>query len=58
MNRFKKLGKSVQEKEQFKEEPIIILIVYETPTNPCSERQPLKDWFAENGYILTEFNQN
>lgn len=53
-----KLGRYVQQKEQFEEEPIIVLIVYETPTNPCSERGPLIDWFADNGYELKEWTKN
>lgn len=57
MSRFEKLGKAVQEKEQFEEEPIIVLIVYETPTNPCSERGPIIDWFKANGYDLKEFER-
>ena len=30
---------------KIEEEIIIVLIVYETPTNPCSERKPLQDFF-------------
>lgn len=38
-NKFKKeLG--------FEEEPIIVLIVYETPDNLCSERQALQEYFG------------
>ena len=29
----------------FEEEPIIVLIVYETPSNPCSERYALQEYF-------------
>ena len=29
----------------FKEEPVIVLIVYEAPTNPCSERYALQRYF-------------
>lgn len=32
-----------------------ILLVYETPDNPCSERGHLVKWFKENGYELEEF---
>lgn len=38
-------------------EPEIILIVYETPDNPCSERRVLIDWFASNGYELEEYRK-
>lgn len=57
MERLKKLGKAVQSKEDFDEEPIVILIVYEAPTNPCSERGPIIDWFKANGYDLKEFER-
>lgn len=52
------LCKYVQEKEKFAEEPEIVLIVFETPTNPCSERQPLIKWFADNGYELKEWTKS
>lgn len=35
-------------------EPIIVLIVYEVPTNPCSERKVLQDWIKSNGYSCEE----
>lgn len=31
-----------------------VLIVYESPSNPCSERGPLIRWFKENGVDLVE----
>lgn len=39
------------------DEPEVILIVYETPNNPCSERRVLIDWFASNGYELDEYRK-
>jgi hypothetical protein len=39
------------------DEPEIILIVYEAPDNPCSERRVLIDWFASNGYELDEYRK-
>lgn len=57
MERLEKLGRAVQSKEDFDEEPIVILIVYEAPTNPCSERRIIQEWFADNGYILEEFHR-
>jgi len=41
----------------FLEEPEIILLVYETPINPCSERRPLMEWFAENGVDVREWRK-
>ena len=38
-----------------KEEPECILMVYETPSNPCSERVALQEWFVFNGRVLEEF---
>lgn len=47
----------IKEKEGFKEEPVIVLLVHEAPNNPCSERDALKKWFAEHDYILDEFRK-
>lgn len=48
----------VQRNIGFEEEPVIILLVYETPDNPCSERKPLQQWFHENGIELNEFDKD
>ena len=37
-------------------EPIIVLIVYETPKNPCSERYALQDYFTSHGWECKELN--
>lgn len=42
----------------FEGDPTIVLIVYETPDNPCSERVILKQWFQEHGYNLQEFKKS
>ena len=39
-----------------KEEIIMILIVYETPNNKCSERQTLIDYFNDNGVECKELD--
>ena len=44
-----KLANDYQKKEQIEEEIILVLIVYEVPTNPCSERKPLQDYFTAHG---------
>lgn len=36
----------------------VCLIVYEKPDNPCSERQPLKQWFKDNGMELVEWESH
>lgn len=38
------------------EEIIIVLIVYETPTNPCSERKSLQDFFNAHGVECKELD--
>lgn len=34
------------------------LLVYETPTNPCSERWPIQQWGKENGLNIQEWQPN
>jgi len=55
MQRFEILGKKIQNKEHFSEEPIAVLLVHEAPNNPCSERWALKRWFAQHNYELEEW---
>lgn len=31
------------------------LLVYETPTNPCSERKVIQEWFRDNGVEIKEW---
>ena len=57
MQRFERLGNQVRQIEQFPQEPVMVLLVYETPDNPCSERRIIQQWFKDNGYILEEFNK-
>ena len=35
--------------EKINEEIILVLIVYETPNNLCSERIPLQEYFTQHG---------
>lgn len=44
----------VQKQLGFEEEPHIVLIVHEKPTNPCSERIPLQQYFTEHGVPCEE----
>ena len=46
------IAKAVKKDSGFPEEPIIVLMVYETPDNPCSERVVLRKWFEDHGYQL------
>lgn len=38
------------------EEIILVLIVYEVPSNPCSERKPLQDYFISHGIECKELD--
>lgn len=55
IKRIYSIGKAVQEKEGFTEDPIVVLIVHEATDNPCSERRVIQDWFRDNGYPIEEF---
>ena len=35
--------------------PCVVLLVYEKPDNPCSERTVLQEWFKANGSELKEY---
>ena len=55
MSELTRIANNVQQLEGFEEEPIIALIVYETPKNPCSERGVLQQWFTDNGCPVSEW---
>ena len=57
MQRFENLGKKFQEKHPNFQDVIPVLIVYETPKNPCSERRVIVEWFKDNGYELEEWHK-
>ena len=38
------------------EDPDLILLVYETPDNPCSERVAIQDWFKLYGLEVKEWS--
>lgn len=52
------MAKEVQGFMGFTEDPEIILVVYETPNNPCSERGSLIQWFLENNVNLEEYERD
>ncbi len=54
LKRFERMGNHIQSLEGFEEEPILVLIVHEKPSQRCSERTVLHKWFADNGYPITE----
>lgn len=43
-----------KQNENIDEEIILVLIVYETPSNPCSERRALQDYFTLHGWECKE----
>lgn len=51
---FDRISKDVQKINHYTEEPEIVLMVYEAPSNPCGERPCLQRWFKDNGYDLKE----
>ena len=51
---FEKLAKEYQEYTGITDEIIMVLIVYETPKNQCSERAALIDWVRSHGYDCNE----
>lgn len=50
------IGNEIKRFLGFKEEPIIVLIVYEKVDNPCSERQVLVEVFREHGFEIEEWS--
>ena len=48
------LAINYQKDKHITEEIILVLIVYETPSNHCSERQALQDYFQSHGIDCTE----
>ena len=55
MTEFKRIAEDVKKINNYEGEPEIILLVYETPDNPCSERQPLIDYFEKHGIKIEEY---
>lgn len=56
MQDFNNVAEQVRQKNNISEdeEMIIVLIVYEKPDNPCSERRPLIELFNNNGIECKE----
>ena len=55
ITRFERLGNFLKNELNFKEEPIMVLIVHEAYTNPCSEREVIQEWFKSHEYPIQEF---
>ena len=54
---FERVANEVKKINNYQQEPEIVLLVYEAVNNPCSERQPLIDYFKKNGIILKEWTK-
>ena len=54
INDFNYLASAYQKHENINDEITIVLIVYETPKNPCSERVALIDYFNSKGIECKE----
>lgn len=39
-----------------REEPIVVLLVHEAPTNPCGERVAIQNWFKSHGVNCEEYD--
>lgn len=56
LERFNRLGNKIIQRDDLKKEPIFALIFHEAPSNPCSERWVVQQWFKDNGMEITELN--
>ena len=54
---FKRIAEEVKMINNYEGEPEIILLVYETQDNPCSERVALIDYFKKHGIELKEYKK-
>lgn len=54
---FTRIAEEVRKINNFEGEPEIILLVYEKPDNPCSERDALIDYFKKHGFELKEYQK-
>jgi hypothetical protein len=57
VHRLENLGSRIKRITSFEGEPVIVLIVYEAPDNPCSERAVLQQWLSTNGYEISEWRR-
>jgi hypothetical protein len=57
LSHLEKLKLQIENGEQL-DDVSFALIVFETPTNPCSERWKLQNWLKENGIEVEEWQPN
>ena len=53
-----RVANDVKKITKFETDPIIVLMVYESPSSPCGERPCLQKWFSDNGYELKEWSKD
>ena len=58
INELQVIASNTQQMLGFREDPIICLIVHEAPSNPCSERVAIQNWFQDNYYPISEWSRN
>ena len=58
IKRLEELGLVAKEELGFEEEPELILIVFEAPQNPCSERRVIQEWFSDHGMEIEEWQSD
>lgn len=57
VTRLQAIANQIKEDEGFEEEPVVVLLVYEKPSNPCSERVAIQEWFRDNGIEVEEWSR-
>ena len=57
MSRILQTADYIREITKYEGEPNIVLLVYESEKCVCAERPCIKQWFADNGYELAEWNK-
>lgn len=55
---FERVAGEVYKINHYDNEPIIVLMVYESPTCNCAERPCIQRWFKDNGYELKEWTKD
>lgn len=58
LSEFSRIAEDVRKINHFEGEPEIVLLVYETPDNPCSERAALIDYFKKHNVVVEEYKKS
>ena len=56
LQELKSLADSTAQIMNIYEDRVICLIVHEAPSNQCSERVVIQEWFKDNNYPITEWS--